>query len=158
GKRKGKGRGRGYAVDNLGFETPEIGYVVVDRELFDGSLKPKEIAAYLHLKARGKNLLWPWQLDERLQATRPTVNEILKVLSDRGLAKNFGPEDAPQWGVATLKNPTFKKTTFKRSTFKKTTRTRVIRSPRGISPSHPYIARTKGVPADIACEEDRGTD
>jgi hypothetical protein len=80
GKRKGKGRGRDYAVDNLGFAAPETGYVVVDGELFDGTLTPKEIAAFLHLKARGKNLLRPWQLDERLQVTRPTVNKILKAL------------------------------------------------------------------------------
>jgi predicted transcriptional regulator len=158
GKRKGGGRGRGYAVDKVTFEAPEARYVVVDRQLFDGSLTPKEIACFLHIKARDKNLLAPWQLDERLQSTRPTVNGILKVLSDKGLAKNYGSADAPQWGAAALRNPTFKKTTFKKPTFKKTTRTRVIRSPLGISPSHSSIACTRSP----ACNADpcpiRGTD
>jgi hypothetical protein len=158
GKRKGGGRGRGYAVDKVTFETPETRYVVVDRELFDGSLTPKEIACFLHVKVRGKNVLAPWQLDERLQSTRPTVNGILKVLSDKELVKNYGSADAPQWGVAALKNPTFKKTTFKKSTFKKTTRTRVIRSPRGISPSHSFTACTRSPGGNADPIPIRGTD
>ena len=124
GKRKKPGRGRGYAVDNLTFEAPETSYVMVDRDLCDGSLTPLEIAVVLYLLARGNNFAAPWHLDERLMVTRPTINAALKVLVAKGLVANHGSPQAPLWGSVGLKKPTFKKTTRKRTTFKKTTRTR----------------------------------
>lgn len=138
-------RGRGYAVDRLTFDPPRAGYVAAEAELFDGSLLPKEIALFLHLKARGKYLALPWHLDQLMRATRPTVNKLLKVLANRGLVKNFGTTGNPEWGIATLKNPTFKTTTCKTTTLKKPAHTRRSLSSRKISVPTKISTCTKGV-------------
>ena len=66
GRSRKPGRGRGYAVDRLTFDTPERDYVMVERDLFDGTLTPTEITTILYLRARGDRYAAPWQLMKRL--------------------------------------------------------------------------------------------
>lgn len=132
GKRKGPGRGRGYAIDSLTFQNPEAAYVAIDRSLFDGSRTPKEIACFLHLKARGKRLAEPWHIEQLMQASRPTANDVLGALSEAGLITNYGTQNSPLWGVSGLKSPTFKKPT----------RTHPMGSSRQSFP-HAYISQHK---------------
>ena len=138
GRRKKPGRGRGWAVDRLTFCRPVRAYVMVERDLFDGTLTPVEITVLLYLRARGDRFAKPWQLMKRLNVTRPTVSVITRGkpqlrdgLVDRGLVKNYGTEDNPLWGLATLKNPTLKS-----ATLKKTTLTRKTYPSHQISPVH----------------------
>jgi hypothetical protein len=99
-------RRRGYAKDRLTFDRPGNDYVMVERDLlFNGTLTPKEITCLLYLRARGDRLPEFRQIEDRLQATRPTVNRILKVVGERGLVKNYGTGQTPRWGLVSLKNP-----------------------------------------------------
>ena len=147
GKRKRHGRGRGYAVDRLTCDRPYTDYVRVDRVLFDGTLTPTEITALLYLLARGDRLATPWQLMRRLGATRPTVSalmrgrtqttkrEAISGLVERGFVRNYGTQNAPSWGLATLKNPTLKSASLKRTTLKSTPHTRKTVPSHQISPT-----------------------
>jgi hypothetical protein len=161
GKRKRPGRGRGYAVDTLTFENPEAAYVVIDRSLFDGSRTPKEIACFLHLKARGRRLAEPWQIEQLMQASRPTINAVLAALSDVGLVDNYGTAQAPQWGVSGCKNPTFKKTARKKSSFKRASHTHPLGSSRQSVP-HTSVSQHKNdcsrTDCDAAAIADRTAD
>jgi hypothetical protein len=151
--RKCPGRGRGYAVDKLTFENPETAYVVINRSLFDGSRTPKEIACFLHLKARGKRLAEPWHIERLMQASRPTVNALLTALSGTGLVENYATPECPEWGVAGCKNPTFNKTTRKKTTFKRTAHTRPLEPSRQSVP-HTNVSQHKSEEQKVY----RGTD
>ena len=144
GKRRA-GRGRGFAVDRLGFATPEKAYVLVDRELFNGTLTPKEILVALALRIRGNRLAQPWQLRKTLGITAPTLNACMETLVEKGLAANYGTAEKPVWGLATVKNPTLKKTPLKSSSLKKTPRTR-LSVPSRQSVPHKLVNHHKAVP------------
>jgi len=153
GKKKRPGRdtrGRGLAVDSLTFDVPQTNYVLVEQELFNGSLTPKEITLFLFLLARSHSPTKPWELEQRLNATRPTINRIVRRLTENGLVSNHGTPSAPLWGVASLKNPT-----FKNATFKKTTHSRSAYSSRGISPPR-SIEKTHGGTAPALEGEELG--
>jgi len=167
GRSRKPGRGRGYAVDRLTFDNPERDYVMVERDLFDGTLTPTEITAILYLRARGDRYAAPWQLVRRLGATRPTISTILRGrkkvgkreaqigLVERGIVKNYGTPATPLWGLVTLKNPTLKTTALKRTTLKRTTHTRKTYPSRHISPEQ--VIRDQNVGASLGLEmKDKG--
>jgi hypothetical protein len=91
-------RGRGRAIDHLTFDPPQRDYVKVQREDFDGTLTPKEFTAKLYLAARGNCLSGIWQIQKRLGVTRPTAIKVMKSLSTKALATNYGSEQNPHWG------------------------------------------------------------
>ncbi len=128
--------------------------MVIDRSLFDGNRTPKEVACFLHLKARGKRLAEPWHMEQLMQASRPTVNAILTALSGTGLVENYATPKSPEWGVAGCKNPTFKKTTRKKTTFKKTAHTRSLGSSRQSVP-HTNVSQHKSEEQKVNSGTDR---
>lgn len=93
--KRNKGRGRGYAVDRLTFETPQRDFVKVDRALFCGDFTPTEIVCALYLRARGALGATRWQIEERVGVTKPTANAVLHTLKLAGLIANIGTERAP---------------------------------------------------------------
>jgi hypothetical protein len=154
-------RGRGYAIDRLTFDAPTNDYVTVERDLFDGSLTPREIVCFLYLRARGERPAELWQIQERLRsnrqrrASRPTVNRILHNLEHRGLVKNYGTRQKPRWGVVSLKNPTFKNPTFKKVTFKKTTHSRKTPPSHQISPPQVVFSQHTGASPAVERKQSR---
>jgi hypothetical protein len=123
---------------------------MVERDLFDGSLTPKEIACFLYLRARGDRFAELWQIQKRLssarqrRASRPTVNRILSNLALRGLARNYGTRQTPRWGPVSLKNPTFKKAGLKNPPFKKATHSPITCPSHQISPSQVVLDKHTG--------------
>jgi hypothetical protein len=173
GKRNRPGRGRGYAVDRLAFARPKANFVKVDRELFNGTLTPAEIATALYLRARGNRLATPWQLMKRFGVTRSTASTIMRGwvpktpggkrlpqigLLQSGHAKNYGRPDAPLWGIPALENPTLKKTTLRKTTLQRTTRTRKTYPSHQISPTRNALDKHEGAAPAFESEELRRTD
>jgi len=152
------GRGRGFAVDCLTFGHLEHGYTIVDRHLFDGQLTPSEVTIALFLRARNIHPTMPWQIGKRLgrrrdngglvKASRGTVNVVMKALSSRGIATNYGTRESPLWAHATVHNVTLKKTTRLRAT------SRV----RQISPARHKLNNHKGASPRPFGERTRRTD
>jgi hypothetical protein len=155
-------RGRGLAIDQLTFEKPDKDYVMVERDLFDGALAPREIICFLYLRLRGAKLAEPWQIAKQFcskkgrPASRPTVNSYLAALTDKGLVKNYGTRQEPQWGLVSLKNPTFKNPTFKKVTFKKTTHSHKTSPSHQISPPQVTVSQHIGAsPAVVEHKQGR---
>jgi hypothetical protein len=148
------GRGRGFAVDRLTFGRPEDDYVIVERQLFDGHLTPKQVTIALFLRARGSYPTMPWQIGKRLasrrynggfaKASRGTVNAVMKTLSSCGIARNHGTRKSPLWAHATVQNATFKKTTRKNATLKNTTLLRTTSPIRQITPARHELNNNEG--------------
>jgi hypothetical protein len=130
-----KRKPNGYAVDTLTSNSVTEEFVLVECQLFDGTLTAREILALLYVRScRGH--VQQWQLRRVLgdgvrKCGRSVLNRCLRMLEKAGLAKNVGTAARPLWTAPKPKKSTLPKgATLPKRTLPKRPPTRKFVPPR----------------------------